>query len=199
MRHFLFSEIPRPEAENSLSKGELPWPVNIEIGAGVGLHAIQYSGQHPERKLIAFERTKNKFAKFQRRHGNHQEIENLLPIHGDAIAWISHYIPPKSVEKYFILYPNPYPKGKHANLRFANMPFMEHLISTMTIGGTLTLATNELFYAEEVVDKLVNLWKLELCEWIKIENNCKARTHFEKKYLDRGQICHNLVFKKPCR
>ena len=35
--------------------------VCVEIGAGKGKHALLFSGQHPDKKLIAIERTREKF------------------------------------------------------------------------------------------------------------------------------------------
>ena len=193
MRKFDIQSVPRPAQDNILSRKEIPEPVDLEIGAGVGLHAIQYCLKNPDRHLIAFERTKEKFAKFQRRYENHS-LKNLYPIHGDAVPWISHYVLKETVDRCFILYPNPYPKKKHSNLRFAQMPFMSHLVEVLKPRGSLTLATNEEFYAQECAEEFVQTWGLELCDWQKWTDVNLARTHFEKKYLERGQTCHNLIF-----
>lgn len=179
-----------------IAKEEQNWrtdkPIMIEIGAGVGLHAINFSSKN-QCDYIAIEKTKIKFQKFQNRVNHHQNLENLTPIYGDAIDWISQNIYPNEVEQYFILFPNPYPKKSQSNKRFINMPFMSFLIETLKINGTITIATNEKFYYEEVKEKISLYPNLEIIE---DRLNYEYRTHFEKKYLERNEDCFNLILKK---
>ena len=108
--------------------------MDIEIGCGVGLHPITYAKIHPDRNLVALEHTKEKFDKFWGRYENHASLDNLYPIHGNAISWISAHIKPASVSRYFLLYPNPWPKARHKNRRWAAMPFMAKLHETLAVG-----------------------------------------------------------------
>lgn len=170
-------------------------PLDVEIGCGVGFHPLRYAAAHPGRQVLAFERTKAKFEKFAGRLRHHPRLPNLIPVHGDAIPWITHGLGEASVDRYFLLYPNPYPKESQRNLRFPHMPFFSRLLFTMKPGATLTLATNEAFYAEEAALVFVQAWGLELEEKRVLAANEAPRTHFEKKYLARGQPCWNLVFR----
>jgi tRNA (guanine-N7-)-methyltransferase len=169
-------------------------PLDIEIGCGVGLHPIIYQAKHPKRCLVALEHTKEKFDKFYRRFINHDSPSNLLPIHANGISWVSQQLPKNSVDQFFFLYPNPNPKPGDLNKRWYAMPFMEKVLEVLKPGGKLTLATNEKFYKDEAIDYFINYWKLELIEVLQLSSEFKARTHFEKKYLERGEACFNLVF-----
>ena len=171
-------------------------PLDVEIGCGVGMHSLRYARENPGRQLLAFERTAEKFQKFSGRLKNHEPLPNLLPVHGDAIPWITHGLLDGSVSRYFILYPNPYPKESQRNLRFHFMPFFSRLLATMGEGGSLTLATNEAFYAEEAQEVLGRHWGLKVLRAEILPADFIPRTHFEKKYLARGQHCWNMVFCK---
>jgi tRNA G46 methylase TrmB len=146
---------------------------------------------------VAFERTKEKFEKFAARIANHDPLLNLTAIHGDALAWIKHAFQPATVDRYFILYPNPYPKESQKNLRFPFMPAFRLIRDTMKPGGQLTLATNSEAYAREAADGFVKEWNLELVEKKILPVDFPPRTHFEKKYLLRGETCWNLEFRAP--
>ena len=87
-----------------------PTPVDLEIGAGVGWHAITYAQQNPLRRLIAIERTKNKFEQLVRRMQQHPPLPQLYPIHSDIVPWSVYHLPESSIDQFFIFYPNPYPK-----------------------------------------------------------------------------------------
>ncbi len=169
----------------------------LEIGCGVGYHPVQFALDNPGTFLIAIERTKEKFEKFQRRYENHDSPKNLYPVFGDAIPWIYHKLPDHCLDQIFILYPNPYPKSKHQNRNFLNMPFTQELIKKLKTGASIELATNSKDYVEAIEGNLksLNTMGLELNEKTVIPKDFKWRTHFEKKYLERNEECINLVFK----
>ena len=167
---------------------DLSKPIDIEIGCGVGWHSIQYSKQNPNRQLIAIEHTQTKFEKFKRRCSKHT-LKNLIPIHGNAISWITHNIPENSIHKYFLFYPNPNPKGSDKSKRWHCMPFMKKILQTLRPGGTITLCTNQEFYHLEALDYFTKAWNLKLLNSRKIKSPFPARTHFEKKFLERGETC----------
>lgn len=169
--------------------------IDLEIGAGAGLHAIRYAQQNPERFLIALERTR-KAERFEHRLQNHSQITNLLAFRCDAIHWVTHQAPLLSLSRIFILYPNPYPKSGHANLRWHNMPFMGFLISRLQDQGELILATNENFYIKEAQSQMTQQWGLKIKNIELLNPQSTPRTHFEKKYLARGEPCWNMTLIK---
>ena len=167
-------------------------PICVEIGAGKGKHALLFSGQNPNKKLIAVERTREKFLAMQKQH----DIEgqsNFQPVHADALPWVVHALFPAQVEQFFILYPNPEPHNLAQ--RWLNMPFFEFLISRLQVGGTITLASNIPEYIEEAQKQLIDVWKLPFVK--EVIPATSARTHFEIKYLERGELCQQLIITKP--
>ena len=198
MRSFQNIWTPTPLDEQSwrkqLSAGQ---KITIEIGAGAGLHAIQFAQSNPDQLLIAIERTKIKAAAMQQRIQHHPHINNIYAVYGDAIEWICRHCQPEEISAFYILYPNPYPKEKQANKRFFNMPFMAHLIDMLKPGGTITLATNIESYYHEAKQLGQTVWGLSLISDHLIDKNQKPRTHFEKKYLARNERCYNTIFQKP--
>lgn len=164
---------------------------DLEIGCGVGLHPMLYAKEHPERTLVAIERTSDKFAKFERRWISHDRPANIVPVHDDAIHWITHRVLENTLTRVFILYPNP--EAQNKNQRFAHMPFMHFLVSRMHDHGELIIATNIKNYADEC-EELFPSFGLILSD--RREPTLPGRTHFERKYLARGEACYNLVFNK---
>ncbi len=169
-------------------------PLDLEIGCGVGLHPIRYAQAHPERFLVAIEHTAAKFASFARRVAHHPPLRNLLPVHANAISWVTHRLGEASVDRVFLLYPNPRP-------RWTDHPFLQRVAWVMKAGATLTLATNLPDYAEDARERLPAELPLALIEDRVIEpaalaGGYRPRTHFERKYLARGERCFDLVFRR---
>ncbi|MFH7805809.1 MULTISPECIES: SAM-dependent methyltransferase [unclassified Acinetobacter] len=169
-----------------------PDPVCVEIGAGKGKHALLFSAQNPEKKLIAIERTREKYLAMQKQHALEGQ-KNLQAIHADAMPWIVHALLPAQVQQFFILYPNPEPHNPAQ--RWLNMPFFEFLLSRLQPGGTVTLASNIPEYIAEAQQQLIEVWKLPFVK--EVIPATSARTHFEIKYLQRGELCQQLIISKP--
>ncbi|WPC36185.1 SAM-dependent methyltransferase [Acinetobacter sp. YWS30-1] len=167
-------------------------PVCVEIGAGKGKHALLFTQTNPNSKLIAIERTREKFLAMQKQHALEGQ-PNLQTVHADALPWIVHALYPAQVEQFFILYPNPEPHNPAQ--RWLNMPFFEFLLSRLETGGTITLASNIPEYIEEAEQQVQNLWKLPFVK--EVIGQDSARTHFEIKYLERGELCQQLIISKP--
>ena len=167
-------------------------PVCVEIGAGKGKHALLFSAEHPQYQLIAIERTREKFLAMQKQHQIEGQ-QNLKTVHADALPWVVHALYPAQVQHFFILYPNPEPHNPAQ--RWLNMPFFEFLISRLQTGGTITLASNIPSYINEAEQQLHTVWKLPFERQIIASDS--ARTHFEVKYLERGELCQQLVITKP--
>lgn len=167
--------------------------VCLEIGAGKGKHAIQFAEQHSQCQLIAIERTRDKFTAMQKL-AQQANLPNLTIIHADAIAWITHAVPKNSLSKIFILYPNPEPHNP--NQRWLNMPFFEFLLSRLTHNGEIVLASNIQSYIDEAEKMATDIWQLPTVKSPVAKGS--ERTHFEIKYLARGEACWQLDIKKPC-
>ncbi|MFK8137753.1 MAG: SAM-dependent methyltransferase [Bdellovibrionales bacterium] len=196
MRSFDRWKLPPPQ--NSFVF-DLEQDYSLEIGAGVGLHAIRKAQNAPNTVHIAIERTKDKFAKLQNRQKSHG-LENLIVVHDDAINWLCHNGLPNCINRIFIPYPNPYMKNKNA--RFPFMPFNHWMLSCLKPQGLLEFRTNISQYQTEILEEYVDTWGLKLLvsnslEKNQLTNDYKATTHFEKKYLERGETCFLIQFLKP--
>jgi tRNA G46 methylase TrmB len=68
------------------------------------------------------------------------------------------------------------------------MPFFEFLLSRLQPNGTITFASNIPEYIDEAEQQLI---KCGSC--LMKSKNCtdSARTHFEIKYLERGEFANN--------
>ncbi len=167
--------------------------VDLEIGCGVGWHPLRYAAENRDRLLFAVERTAEKFAKFRERIANHAERENLVAVHADAISWMVHVAPEVSFDRILLLYPNPNPKNAAA--RWVRMPFFGYLLGRLSPRGTIHFRTNSAGYADEVRELGVANWGLRIVESREITHQVGVdpATHFERKYLERGEVCTELV------
>lgn len=186
-----------PTSKTDLS-GVVPNIVDLEIGCGVGRHSIEYAQKHPDRTLVALDRSRMRMGKFQKTLQQRAPLNNLHLVCEDADKFLVHGLRDIRLERVFFLYPNPYPKERQANKRWHRMPLMQFILRKMTPAARIVLATNKAFYASEAKAYFVQTWKMKLeHEHVyKDELPFAPRTHFEEKYLARGETLFDLTFVK---
>lgn len=174
--------------------------IELEIGCGVGWHPIEVAKSLvPEQQsILAIERTTNKFNAFRRRLENHPDLNSVLTaIQADAFHLITELIPHESLTRLWMLYPNP--EIKRPNNRWYNSSAFRMALRALRTGGTFHFATNLSDYAEES-ETLAPRMGLRVIEKRQISNQFNVdfspRTHFEKKYFERGNLLFDYVFEK---
>lgn len=197
VRSFQRSLVPQPNKEKV--RGPLAWPgleVSLEIGCGVGLHPIQWGEKYPQEHLVAIEHTQEKCEKFLRRLENHPHLTNITAIHGNAISWVTHEFSENQFKDIYFFYPNPEPQNSAK--RWIRMPFFSEILRVLRDDGQILFASNEERYISEVQDHAVKDWKLSIFERheIRLAPGIRGRTHFERKYLGRGQTCYQVTLRK---
>lgn len=175
-----------------------PGPLVVEIGCGVGLHPIRYATEFPEKNVVAIERTEEKFSRFASRMDGHPQLhERLAAVHGDAIHFLDREFENESIDEVWVLYPNP--EMKKAARRWFQMPFTSRLLELMKPEGRLYFATNIESYAQEARELAPGFGlTTHLDQTISNQTHptFKTRTHFERKYFERGEKLYSFEFLK---
>ena len=124
-------------------------PVRIEYCSGNGEWIIQKAKMHPECNSVAVEKKFHRVKKIWAKRKN-QSIDNLFIVCGEASAFTEHYVPNASVEKFYINFPDPWPKARHAKHRLIQENFLSHIARACQQGTRLTIATDHSEYVERI-------------------------------------------------
>ena len=194
-REFQAEKLPSPKIKGpdwqEISK-DFP-KIVVEIGCGAGLHPFEYALLHSKSLVFAIEHTKTRFKQMENLICQRGALSNLIPIHENAISWISHYVPPKSLDHIKLMYPNPFLKPKDWNCRWHATPFWKFLISRLKITGRIQIVTNIQEYAEQAIYFNLKHWNNRIIHFQEVPPH-SMRTAFEIKYLKRGETCFDLSF-----
>ena len=168
----------------------------LEIGAGDGEFALQKAQEKPDCHFIAIEKSRRLFDRMQNQC-HKKNRPNLWIFHTNAIWWVTHFVPQNSLNKIYILYPNPYTKNRQKNLRWFNRPFMPFLLKRLKRGGELEISTNNKNYYEEIKQKTHSYPSIQQTHDLVLRpKEQEPRTAFERKYMARGDTCHSLIYTK---
>ena len=128
-------------------------PVWLEIGFGAGEHLAWQARHNPGVGLIGAE----VFVRGVARLLSEIEaggLENLRIYHGDARDLLAA-LPPASLARVFILFPDPWPKTRHHKRRIIVPETLDRLAAVMGEGAELRLATDDADYVAWMLERLV--------------------------------------------
>ena len=120
---------------------ERPESVWLEIGFGAGEHLAAQAEAHPEIGFIGCEVFENGVARLvaeiaRRGLGNIRIFPDDVRVLLDALA-------PASLDRVFILFPDPWPKARHHKRRLVSTATLDRLAVLMRTGAELRLATDD--------------------------------------------------------
>lgn len=167
----------------------------LDVGCGRGDSTLYLAKSNPEAFVIGIERTTEKFRKGTDLFKIACPLNSKL-IHADAVPLIENKVPRACVDEIYFLYPNPTPKKRQANQRFAVSPSFEVFLTALQKNGKIIFASNVKSYIEETQAFCEKFWNLKLTNAKTISQNQNPRTLFEKKYLERKENIMQIEFQK---
>ncbi len=129
----------------------LPENLWLEVGFGGGEHALAQIAAHPEAGLIACEVFVNGICSLLSRlvpEGG----EASAPLPGNLRLWpedarvLLRKLPDDSLDRLFLLFPDPWPKARHAKRRFVHPAMLPLLARVLKPGGEWRVATDDPTY-----------------------------------------------------
>lgn len=120
-------------------------PLELEIGTSGGEFLCRRAQQQPEVDHIGVE-VKNKRVGNLARRARKLGLSNVAVVHGDAAQLIPCLCAPDSLQRAYVLFPDPWPKKRHRKNRFVNTHTAELLSQLLIDGGELVLATDDMDY-----------------------------------------------------
>ena len=170
----------------------------LEIGFGSGEHLAWQAEHQPNAGLIGCEPFINGVASLL----GWIETSGLKTIRvhdGDArevLAWL----PPASIDRIFLLFPDPWPKKRHRKRRLVSPETVAQLARVLRPGGALRFASDSGDYAGEALRALLGngsfAWTAESARDWRTRPADWPETRYERKALSEGRKPAYLSFRR---
>lgn len=131
----------------------------LEIGFGGGEHAATLAAAHPEAGLIACEVFENGVCSLLSRLVPEGDPATA-PLPGNLRLWTAdarillRALPDASLDALFLLFPDPWPKARHAKRRFVHPALLPLLARVLRPGGEWRVASDDPTYQAWVAEVL---------------------------------------------
>jgi tRNA (guanine-N7-)-methyltransferase len=119
-------------------------PIELEIGFGSGEHLAAQATAHPDHGFIGCEPFLNGVVGALG-HIERLDLKNVRLHMGDAIEVLER-LPNASLDRVYLLHPDPWPKARHAKRRFMNKGPIDLIATKLKPGGMFRFGTDHPVY-----------------------------------------------------
>lgn len=170
-------------------------PLEVDLGCGDGSFSLIMARKFPERNFLAVERLLGRVRKVCRRAAE-ESLSNLRVLRLEARYTVEWLLPPESVSRLHLLFPDPWPKAKHHRRRLVQRSFLEALDQVLVPGGEFLFKTDHEEYFEWAKVELALFHRFEALDWAE-EAFFYPQTDFERQWRAQGRSVHQIRVRKP--
>jgi len=174
-------------------------PLRLEIGFGHGEFLSRMAAAHPDEDFIGIERQDLRVTKTA-----HKSLkcaaDNVRLFRGEAHAFVRRRLPPASLHRIYVLFPDPWPKRRHRRRRLVNRSFLIDCARAAVPGARLVFASDAHDYAMMVLtaaSTVPELWRNRyLPEGYRFDIPTRFPTVFERHRKAEGCRIAYLCFER---
>ena len=172
-------------------------PLWLEIGFGSGEHLLNQAQLNPDVVFFGCEPYINGVASLLAKI-KEKRINNIFIYPGD-VRNLFDVLPSNSIDRVFLLYPDPWPKKRHNRRRFVNPEYLIPLCRVMKIAAQFRIATDVKEYCSHAFQEVLKL------DFILKEQNKNdfsfpwegwLPTRYEKKAQKDNKTSYYMTFQK---
>ena len=162
-----------------------PQQVWLEIGFGAGEHLSWQAKTHPDVGILGFEPFLNGVASLLR-HVEDLGLENVR-VHPDDARPVLDGLADGSVDRIFVLFPDPWPKVRHHFRRIIQTETLDTFARLLRPGGELRMASDDMPYVRWMLERATRHpafqwcaegpadWRERPSDWPETRYEAKAR------------------------
>ena len=180
-------------------------PLQVDLGCGDGSFLCELAQLHPDRDFLGIDRLVGRVAKACRKA---IAVENVRILNVESSYAVGYLLPEGSVETFYLMFPDPWPKRRHHRRRIVTKDFLESTHRALENGGILQIATDQFDYFRQI-ERLAHASSLQISEKLdglkpsslgeetsSGKNNNFPLTKFERRFSALGAPIYRLALRK---
>jgi len=167
-------------------------PLHVDLGCGDGSFLCAMAQQFPKRNFLGIERLTKRVEKVRHKA---DKIENVRVLRADTLFAVRYLLPESSVETFYLLFPDPWPKRRHQFRRIFTLDFLDAIAVALERHGVLRVMTDQPDYFHQI-ERLSRAHVQFQTMPQSPEDFVFPVTKFERKFRDRGVPIYRLTLRK---
>ena len=167
-------------------------PLHVDLGCGDGSFLCEMAQQFPKRNFLGIERLTKRVEKVRRKA---EQIENVRVLRADTLFAVRYLLPASSVETFYLLFPDPWPKRRHQFRRIFTRDFLEAIAIALEKNGVLRIATDQVDYFHQIERASRAHLQFQVVPRSP-DNAVLPVTGFERKFREQNAPIYRLTLRK---
>lgn len=167
-------------------------PLHVDLGCGDGSFLCEMARQFPKKNFLGIERLTKRVEKVRRKA---EKIENVRVLRADTLFAVRYLLPESSVETFYLLFPDPWPKRRHQFRRIFTPDFLDAIAVALEQCGALRVATDQVDYFHQIERLSRAHLQFQVVPQSPNESVFPV-TKFERKFREQGVPIYRLVLRK---
>lgn len=122
-------------------------PLHVDLGCGDGSFICALAERMPERNFLGIERLLGRIRSATRKAA---KIANVRLLRMESSYAVRYLLPAGSVETFYLLFPDPWPKRRHWRRRTVTGEFLGAISQALAENGRFLIATDHFDYFEKI-------------------------------------------------
>lgn len=161
-------------------------PLELDVGCGDGTFLLRMAAHYPERNFLGIERLSGRIRKICRRAWR-EGLTNVRVIHLESAYTLSWLLPAGCASRVHLLFPDPWPKKRHAFHRFVHPENLSGIHRVLAPDASFLFKSDHEDYFSEATDVVDNSPLFQRRAWIDPDEFFPV-TDFEQQWIDQGKI-----------
>ncbi len=162
-----------------------------DLGCGDGSFLIEMARRHPERRFLGVERLLGRVRKVCRKAQREGMLDTVRVLRLEARYAVEWLLPPASVTRMHLLFPDPWPKARHHRRRLVQQDFLQGIETVMVPGGEFLFKTDHAGYHGWAIEELKRFGRFEIVDWPE-DAFPYPETDFERQWRAKGREVFRL-------
>ena len=184
-------------------------PLHVDLGCGDVGFLCALAQRMPDKNFLGIERLSRRVERTCRKA---EKVDNMRVLNAETSYAVRYLLPENSVETFYLLFPDPWPKRRRQRRRIFSDDFLDSITAALEEGGLLRVATDQVDYFRQM-ERLsrahpqfeigdVTRWHRhpadETVGWKPMppDDGTLPSTKFERKFREQGAAIHWLEVRK---
>lgn len=167
-------------------------PLEVDLGCGDGSFLTAAAAANSETNFLGVERLVGRVRNACQKIAANG-LTNARVLRCEISYAVCHLLPPGSVAVFHLMFPDPWPKRRHAARRIVTESFLASLDRGLASGGTIRIATDQTEYLRKIERVAASSARFVA---IADPSAPEAVSTFEKRFRRDAIAIHRLVLRK---
>lgn len=170
-------------------------PLEVDLGCGDGSFLVARAVENRVHDFLGIERLLGRVRTACRKI-ERAGLTNARVLRFEITYAVEHLLPDESVAALHIMFPDPWPKRRHAGRRLLTAGFLASMHRALQPDGTVLIATDDSEYFRQISQLAAQSPQFAIAAG---PSPPPTPSRFEKRFTDRGVPIHRLALRKVSR